>query len=151
MPPSIVTCPHCGTKNRLAPRRDGVPRCASCHNHLPWLVDADSSTFDAEIAASVPVVVDFWAGWCAPCKMIAPSLEAAARTHAGHLKVVKLNVDENPEIAGRYEVQSIPLLVLFRDGQEADRLLGAVPAAQIEAWLAPHLTAAGAQTNVSST
>jgi thioredoxin 2 len=151
MADSIVTCPHCGKQNRLQPGGDGVPRCANCHNHLPWLVSADAATFDEAIAASVPVVVDFWAEWCGPCKMISPSLEEAARSHAGRLKVVKLDVDEAPEIAGRYDVQGIPLLVVFRDGKEADRLVGAVPAAQIEAFLAPHLEAAAAQTNVSST
>jgi thioredoxin 2 len=146
---NVVKCPHCGKRNRLRPRAEGVPRCANCHNLLPWLVEADDDTFDAEIAASVPVLVDFWAEWCGPCRMIAPSLEQASRTHAGRLKVVKLNVDESPRTASRFEVQGIPLLVLFRDGQEADRLVGAAPAQQIEAWLSPHLPAgagAGAQT-----
>jgi thioredoxin 2 len=142
----IITCPHCGKKNRVKPAAEGVPRCANCHNHLPWLVDADASTFEDEIKASVPVVVDFWAPWCGPCKMIAPALEKAAREHAGHLKVVKLDIDGAPQIAARYDVQGIPLLVVIRDGQEADRLVGAAPPRQIEAWLAPHLEAAGAQT-----
>jgi thioredoxin 2 len=135
----IITCPHCGKKNRVRPAAEGVPRCANCHNHLPWLVEADASSFDEEIRASVPVVVDFWAPWCGPCRMIAPALEQAARDHAGHLKVVKLNVDEAQEVAARYGAQSIPLLVIIRDGQEADRMVGAHPPRQIEAWLAPHL------------
>jgi thioredoxin 2 len=142
----IVKCPHCGKKNRLKPQAEGVPRCGNCHNLLPWLVDADSSTFDAEITASVPVVVDFWAEWCGPCKMIAPALEQAASRHAGRLKVVKLNVDRSPDIAGRYDVQGIPLLVMFKDGKEVDRMVGAAPPPQIEAWLQPHLDTTAAQT-----
>jgi thioredoxin 2 len=118
----------------------GVPRCAVCHTLLPWLVDADADSFEAEIVASVPVVVDFWAPWCGPCKMIAPALERLARAHAGRMKVVKLNVDSAPEIGARYDVRGIPLLVLFRDG-EVDRLVGAAPEQQIEAWLRPHLGA----------
>jgi thioredoxin 2 len=110
-----------------------------CHEVLPWLVDANGETFDAELAASVPVVIDFWAPWCGPCRMVTPALERLARTHAGSLKVVKLNVDDEPEIAGRYGVQGIPLLVLVRDGKELDRLVGAVPERDIEAWLRRHV------------
>jgi thioredoxin 2 len=138
---TIVTCPHCGMKNRLRPSAEGVPRCGNCHEPLPWLVDADRDSFDAELKASVPVVVDFWAPWCGPCKMIAPALENQARLHAGHLKVVRLNVDEAPDLSSRHGVQGIPLLVLFRDGAERDRIVGAVPERRIQAWLEPHLGA----------
>jgi thioredoxin 2 len=120
---------------------EGVPRCGKCHNALPWLVDATADTFDTELKASVPVVVDFWAPWCGPCKMIAPALEHLSRTHAGRLKVVRLNVDDAPAISARYGVQGIPLLVIFRDGEEVDRLVGAAPERQIETWLSPHLSA----------
>jgi thioredoxin 2 len=136
---TIVTCPNCGKRNRVQPSSQGVPRCAVCHHHLPWVVDADRETFDAEIAASVPVVIDLWAPWCGPCRMVTPVLERLARKHAGSLKVVKLNVDSEPEIAARYGVQSIPLLVLVRDGNELDRLLGAMPESQIESWLRRHV------------
>jgi thioredoxin 2 len=136
---TIVACPHCGKKNRVRPSAEGIPRCGNCHNPLPWLADATADTFDAELNASVPVVVDFWAPWCGPCRMIAPSLESQARKHAGELKVVRLNVDEAPELSQRYSVQGIPLLVIFRDGQELARLVGAVPERQIEAWIEPHL------------
>ena len=141
---AIVTCPHCGKKNRLRPSAQGAPRCGNCHNALPWLVDADSKSFDPEITASVPVVVDFWAPWCGPCRMIAPALENLSRKHAGRLKVVRLNVDEAPGLSARHGVQGIPLLVLFEGGEERDRLIGAVPERQIEAWLEPHLPAAPA-------
>jgi thioredoxin 2 len=139
---TVIVCPHCGKKNRVAVAASGVPRCGNCHNLLPWIVDADASNFDAAIQASVPVLVDFWAPWCGPCRMVSPAVEAQARQRAGHLKVVKLNTDEAPDIAARYEVQGIPLLVLMRDGRELDRLVGAVPPPQLGAWLDQHLAAA---------
>jgi thioredoxin 2 len=142
MAASIVTCPHCGKKNRLRPKAEGVPRCANCHNLLPWIVDADESSFDEEVRASVPVLVDFWAEWCGPCRMVSPIVEKVGRDNAGKLKVVKLDVDGAPQIAGRYGVQGIPLLVLIVDGEEVDRMVGAVPEPQLRQWLEPHLGAA---------
>jgi thioredoxin 2 len=115
----------------------GVPRCARCKSMLPWLVSADASSFDAEASASVPVVVDLWAPWCGPCRMIAPVLEQLAATHAGHLKVVKVNVDEEPALGARFGARSIPLLVALRDGDEVDRIVGALPRRELEARLAP--------------
>jgi thioredoxin 2 len=139
---SIVTCAHCGKKNKLRPQAEGVPRCGNCHNLLPWIVDANESSFDEEVRASVPVLVDFWAEWCGPCRMVSPVVEKAGRENAGKLKVVKLDVDGAPQIAGRYGVQGIPLLVLIVDGEEADRMVGAVPEPQLRQWLDPHLGAA---------
>jgi thioredoxin 2 len=139
MPATIITCPNCGKKNRVRPQSEGVSRCAVCHQLLPWVVDADRESFEAEIRASVPVVIDFWAPWCGPCRMVTPSLERLAHAHAGKLKVVKLNVDEAPDIGARYEVQGIPLLVLLRKGKELDRLVGAAPERQIESWLRRHV------------
>jgi thioredoxin 2 len=136
---TIITCPNCGTKNRVRPAPSGVPRCSVCHTLLPWVVQASPESFDAEIKASVPVLVDFWAPWCGPCRMVSPLVERIGQEHAGRLKVVKLNVDDAPAISGRYGVQRIPLLVLFRGGSEADRLVGAVPLEQLRAWLEPHL------------
>jgi len=141
MAATIVTCPNCGTKNRVRPHPTAIPRCAKCKNPLPWLVDADAQSFDEEIHAGVPVVVDFWAPWCGPCRMVSPSLERLARTHPGEVKVVKLNVDEAPDLASEYRAMSIPLLVVIRDGEEVDRIVGALPPQQLEARLAPHLGA----------
>src|ERR687886_1905379 len=124
---AILRCPSCGIRNRVAPIPHGTPRCAKCKAMLPWLVDADTGSFDAEANASVPVVVDLWAPWCGPCRMIAPVLEQLAARHAGRLKVVKVDVDANPTLGQRFAATSIPLLVVLRDGQEVDRVVGAVP------------------------
>ena len=136
----MIRCPHCEKANRVRPEPEGIPRCANCHRPLPWVVDADQAGFDAEITASVPVVVDLWAPWCGPCRMISPALERLAARHAGHMKVVKVNIDENPELAARYGAMSIPLLVLIDHGREVDRLLGAAPEPKLAAWIEPWLS-----------
>jgi thioredoxin 2 len=138
---ATIKCPNCGRRNRLRPAAEGVPRCAVCGALLPWIVDADSDSFDAEIVASVPVLIDFWAPWCGPCRMVSPVVERFAAAESGRIKVVKVNIDAAPEIAARYDVQGIPLLVLVRDGQEVDRLVGAAPEGHLRGWLEPHLPA----------
>jgi thioredoxin 2 len=139
--PSIITCSSCGARNRVGSIAEGIPRCAKCKTPLPWLVDADTDSFDAETRASVPVLVDFWAAWCGPCRMVAPVLAELAQKHAAHLKVVKVDVDANPALGARFGAQSIPLLVVIRDGEEVDRIVGALPRAALEQRLAPVLTA----------
>jgi thioredoxin 1 len=95
------------------------------------------STFDSEVLQSAnPVVVDFWAEWCGPCRMIGPALEElAAGSLNGKVKIVKLNVDENPKTAAKYGIQSIPTLMIFKDGQMASRQVGAAPKQKLEQWI----------------
>jgi thioredoxin 2 len=138
----ISTCPSCGAQNRLGnPPAGTVPRCGRCKSPLPWLVEGSDATFARELEAPTPVLVDFWAPWCGPCRMVGPVLEEMAAENAGRLKVVKVNVDENPQVASRFRIQSIPALMLFRDGQVIDTVVGALPKAALERRLAPHLAA----------
>jgi thioredoxin 1 len=104
------------------------------------IVTLDDATFDEQVkAADVPVLVDFWAEWCGPCKMIAPVLEEIAEEQAGRLQVAKLNIDDNLDVTRRYDVMSIPTLILFKDGEPRARLIGAKPKGQLLQELAEYL------------
>ncbi len=138
---NVVVCPQCGTKNRIkSDGSDQVPVCGKCKNPLPWLVTATDQSFAQEIQGGVPVLVDFWAEWCGPCRMVAPVLEELAQDNPGRLKVVKLNVDQNPVTAGHYQIRSIPTMLLFKNGQVVDSLIGAMSKNALVRRLQPHLT-----------
>ncbi len=121
----VLICSECGSKNRVQQVPGGqVPVCARCHAALPWLHDGSDASFASDVQASVPVLVDFWATWCGPCRIMGPVLEEIAREQAGKVRVVKVNVDENPHSAAQFQVRSIPTLLIFRGGQAVDSVIG---------------------------
>lgn len=120
-------CPSCGAKNRVPHASSGRPACAKCGAELPWLVDASDADFDDVVDTGQLVVVDLWAPWCGPCRMVAPILETLSRDFAGALKVVKVNVDESPAISQRFRAMSIPMLVFLRNGDTVETVVGAQP------------------------
>ena len=136
MTATVVQCPGCGQKNRVPAPADGVPRCGTCHNPLPWVVDADDGSF-AQVAgaAAIPVIVDLWAPWCGPCRMVSPALENLAREYAGRVKLVKVDVDESPQTARRFDARGIPTLLVLRNGQVVSRQVGAAPEPALRTWL----------------
>jgi thioredoxin 2 len=137
----IVACPSCGQKNRLAyDRLSERVRCARCKTEIPAPpspIDIhNSADFDRLVAsASVPVIVDYWAPWCGPCRMVAPELQKVAARQAGKALVVKVNTDELSDLGQRFGIRSIPTMAVFAGGKEVARTSGARPAADIEAFL----------------
>ncbi len=124
---SVVACTSCGAKNRVPATATGTPRCGTCRTPLPWLVEAGDTDFDEVVDTKRLVLVDLWAPWCGPCRMVAPVLESLARQFPESLKVVKVNVDESPIVAQRYEARSIPMLLFMRGGELVDTVVGAQP------------------------
>lgn len=141
----VLVCPRCGQANRVPiARLDERAKCGRCHQVLREAgepIPVDGSSLQALVTASQwPVLVDFWAPWCGPCRMMGPELDRLARKMAGQIVVAKLNTDESPEAAMQYGAHSIPLLVLFSGGREVWRAVGARSAAQLERELRTALT-----------
>jgi thioredoxin 2 len=132
----IVTCLQCGQRNRVPATAAGKPVCGACKAAVPWVVDADDTSF-GEVAerSSTPVLVDLWAPWCGPCRMVGPVLEQVAGELAGSVKLVKVNVDEAPATQRRFDVRAVPTLMVVRDGQVVARQAGAASAAALRAWV----------------
>jgi thioredoxin 2 len=124
----LIRCGHCG-------------KIGNCHQSLPWIADADDTTFgEVADAASIPVIVDLWAPWCGPCRMVSPALEQLARDLAGRVKLVKVNVDLSPQVSQRFAAQAIPTLLVLRQGRVTARQTGAAPLAALRAWVDNALT-----------
>jgi thioredoxin 2 len=138
-PESILVCTSCGKKNRIRPSAQGAPHCGSCGTALPWVVDATDATFEAEARSSAAVLVDLWAPWCGPCRYVSPVLEELAREFAGRLKVVKVNVDDNPGLARQFRAMSIPTLVVLKEGRVVDRIVGAMNKPELKMRLFPYV------------
>jgi thioredoxin 2 len=138
-PQSVLVCTNCGKRNTIRPSAKGAPHCGSCGTVLPWLVNATDTTFDFEARSSVLVLVDLWAPWCGPCRFVGPILEDLSREFAGRIKVVKVNVDENPVLSRRFDATAIPTLVILRDGRVVDRIQGAMPKPELTVRLTSHL------------
>jgi thioredoxin 2 len=135
----LVACPQCHSVVRTpSDRVSEHPRCPKCKAELldGHAVALDAQSFDIHTGrSSLPVLVDFWAPWCGPCKMMAPVLDRTAQQRATTLRVGKVNTDEQPEVAGRFNIRSIPTLILFRDGRELARQSGALDATTLGRWL----------------
>jgi thioredoxin 2 len=134
------TCSSCGTKNRIPVRHlADTGRCGTCKAALPPAarpIDVDVTMFE-EItgSAKVPVLIDFWAAWCGPCRMAAPEVEALARELAGRALVLKVDTERHPQLAARYRVQGIPTFVVLRDGKTVLQQAGVVPRSEMRRWL----------------
>lgn len=131
-----VSCPGCGARNRISHTAAGRPRCGKCKHDLPWIDEVSGQEFHSVIASSpLPTLVDLWAPWCGPCRVIAPALEKLAADRAGSLRIVKVNVDQAPEVSAQLRVQGIPTMVLFDKGVEISRQVGAMPGERIARWV----------------
>ncbi len=135
----IIGCPSCAQRNRV-PFSTGEARCGRCKSALPPPADPmevpDSQAFDALVRdARLPVVVDFWAPWCAPCRMVAPELARVAASNAGRFIVIKVNTDALPDLGERFGIRSIPTMTVMAGGREVARTTGARPAAEIESFV----------------
>jgi thioredoxin 2 len=145
-----IGCPHCGKSNRVPSAARGVPRCGNCHHPLPWITSAGDDDFGEVVErATVPVLVDMWATWCGPCRMVSPALEQLATERAGHLKLVKVDVDAAPRLAQRFEVQAVPTLMLVRDGAVISRQAGAAPLPALRSWLDAAVGGAAGRTDAA--
>lgn len=140
----IVRCANCGANNRAAAKAGAKAICGKCRNPLPAfsikpVIITDGNFGEKVERSALPVLLDLWAAWCAPCRLIAPIIDELAQELAGKILVGKLNVDENQRTAARFGVQSIPTLLILKNGREAERIVGAQSKQAILSKLRMHL------------
>ena len=138
-PVSMLTCVDCGKRNKIRPAERGSPHCGACGKPLPWLVNATDATFAFEARSSIAVLVDLWAPWCGPCRVIGPMLENLAAEYAGRIMVVKVNVDETPALAQHFQATRFPTLIVIKDERVVERIVGALPPNDLMLRLFPYL------------
>jgi thioredoxin 2 len=137
---TVVECPSCGQKNRVRAAATGAPHCGSCGKPLPWLAEVAEADFaDVVERSPLPVLIDFWAPWCGPCRIVSPIVERLAVDLAGRLKVVNLNTDQEPVLAEGHGIRGIPTLILYDGGRERDRVTGALPSDALRSWVESRL------------
>ena len=146
--PLIIRCPSCGAINRVRILGSSMqPTCGRCKTPLELTgkpIRITSANFEQEVGKwPGSVLVDFWAAWCAPCRMIAPVLEELARDRAGHLRIGKVNTEEESALAANFGIRSIPTLILFHKGRVIDQLSGALPKPDLERWIDSRLPSSG--------
>lgn len=140
--PALIRCPTCGRPNRVRPAASGVPHCGVCGAPLPWLTESGEADFPAVAEQSaLPVLVDFWAPWCAPCRVVSPLVERIGQDLRGRLKVVKVNTDQAPALSARFSIRGIPTLVILDHGKELARITGALNERALRSWVDGHLPA----------
>lgn len=148
---SVITCGNCGTKNHVNPEQAAVrvAKCGKCGVPLGAVAESETKpvvvtddTFQGLLAETkdLPVLVDAWAPWCGPCRMVGPIMEQLAAEANGRYRIAKLNVDDNPRVASQFQIQSIPTMLVFKNGRLVDRIVGAQPKPAIAARLLAHVS-----------